>query len=160
MAVNKVIYDGTTLIDLTNDTVTSGALLKGHTAHDKSGAVIVGTYEAGMDIDDILENGFGSGDITYVDDSSTVTATNNTTGQVLTKVFADNEVTTTLSESGTTLGTLVRTYNDDYSVITSVNSYTGLTSVKTFDYANKTMTLNVTDNSGATVKSLTKSLVS
>lgn len=43
MAVNKVIYDGETLIDLTSDTVASDSLAKGTTAHDKTGAKIVGT---------------------------------------------------------------------------------------------------------------------
>ena len=49
MAVNKVVYnspDGqTTLIDLTEDTVTSDNLLNGVTAHDKTGTVITGTVE-------------------------------------------------------------------------------------------------------------------
>lgn len=40
---NKVVYDGTTLIDLTSDTVTADTLLEGITAHDKSGKRIVGT---------------------------------------------------------------------------------------------------------------------
>ena len=47
MSVNKVVYDGDTLIDLTNDTVTPETLSKGVTAHDKSGASIVGTMESG-----------------------------------------------------------------------------------------------------------------
>lgn len=45
MAVNKVIWDGKTLIDLTGDTVTPSKILSGYTAHDKSGAVIKGTCE-------------------------------------------------------------------------------------------------------------------
>ena len=47
MAVNKVQYNGNTLIDLTADTVIATALLKGYTAHDKSGASITGTLEQG-----------------------------------------------------------------------------------------------------------------
>ena len=48
MAINKVIYGGNTLIDLTSDTVTTSALAYGITAHDKSGTVITGenTYDA------------------------------------------------------------------------------------------------------------------
>ena len=42
MAYNKVIYGGNTLIDLTEDTVTAAKILSGYTAHDKSGAAIVG----------------------------------------------------------------------------------------------------------------------
>ncbi len=41
--INKVIYGGDTLIDLTSDTVTAADLLKGKKAHDKSGAIITGT---------------------------------------------------------------------------------------------------------------------
>lgn len=45
MAINKVIYGGNTLIDLTADTVTADKMLTGTTAHDKSGAVITGTCD-------------------------------------------------------------------------------------------------------------------
>lgn len=41
--VNKVVYGGTVLIDLTGDTVTADKVLTGYTAHDKSGATITGT---------------------------------------------------------------------------------------------------------------------
>ena len=43
MAINKVIYGGNTLIDLTGDNITPADLLSGKTAHDKSGATITGT---------------------------------------------------------------------------------------------------------------------
>ena len=43
MPVNKVIYGGTTLIDLTADTITPSTRLSGITAHDKSGNTIIGT---------------------------------------------------------------------------------------------------------------------
>ena len=43
MAVNKVIYGGNVLIDLTADTITADKLADGITAHDKSGAPITGT---------------------------------------------------------------------------------------------------------------------
>lgn len=41
--VNKVVYGGQTIIDLTADTITAGDLVAGVTAHDKSGATITGT---------------------------------------------------------------------------------------------------------------------
>ena len=44
-SINKVIYGGRTLIDLTGDTVTADKLLDGATAHDKSGATITGTCD-------------------------------------------------------------------------------------------------------------------
>lgn len=45
MAVNKIIYGGRTLIDLTGDTVSADKLIKGITAHDKSGESITGTCD-------------------------------------------------------------------------------------------------------------------
>lgn len=43
--VNKVdLADGTVLIDISGDTVESGKLLAGYTAHDASGAEITGTW--------------------------------------------------------------------------------------------------------------------
>lgn len=45
MAINKIIYGGNVLIDLTADTVSKETLLSGATAHDKSGAIITGTCD-------------------------------------------------------------------------------------------------------------------
>ena len=49
MAINKVIYGGTTLIDLTGDTIAASDLALGKTAHDKSGAIITGTNKYDSD---------------------------------------------------------------------------------------------------------------
>ena len=48
MAVNKVDVNGATVLDLTQDSVTPETLKKGETAHDASGALIVGTMETVM----------------------------------------------------------------------------------------------------------------
>lgn len=50
--INKVIFGNQTLIDLTGDTVSPDKLLKGQTAHDKSGAVITGTCPFDVDSTD------------------------------------------------------------------------------------------------------------
>lgn len=47
MGVSKVVYDNVTLIDLSNDTVTSGTLARGHTAHSADGNIVVGTMDPG-----------------------------------------------------------------------------------------------------------------
>lgn len=47
MPVNKVVFGGQTLIDLTGDTVTPDTLAVGTTAHDKTGAQITGIMESG-----------------------------------------------------------------------------------------------------------------
>lgn len=52
MAINKVIYDGKTLIDLTGDSITKDKLLAGYTAHDKSGEVIEGNCPFDVDSTD------------------------------------------------------------------------------------------------------------
>lgn len=43
MAINKVIYGTTVLVDLTVDTVSADTLLAGTSAHDKTGNSITGT---------------------------------------------------------------------------------------------------------------------
>lgn len=45
MAINKIIYGGQTLIDLTGDTVTADKVLKGFTGHGKDGEAFEGTCE-------------------------------------------------------------------------------------------------------------------
>lgn len=46
MGISKVNFGGDTLIDLTNDSVTTGTLAKGATAHNAAGEQIVGTLDA------------------------------------------------------------------------------------------------------------------
>lgn len=50
--INKVIYGGKTLIDLTGDTISADKLLAGITAHDKSGAPITGSCAFDVDSTD------------------------------------------------------------------------------------------------------------
>ena len=52
MSINKVVYGGKTLIDLTGDTVTADKVLEGFTTHDKSGASITGTCTFDVDSGD------------------------------------------------------------------------------------------------------------
>lgn len=58
--VNKVVFGDQTLLDLTTDTVTPSVLMEGYTAHDKSGALIIGTATGG-----------GTGAISVVDTEDT-----------------------------------------------------------------------------------------
>lgn len=52
MAINKVIYGGDVLLDLTGDTVTADKMLSGITAHDKTGEIIEGTCTFDVDSND------------------------------------------------------------------------------------------------------------
>ncbi len=61
MAINKVIYAGNSLIDLTGDSVAPETLLAGKTAHDASGAVIVGVATP-----DIIVDENGDGQLRYI----------------------------------------------------------------------------------------------
>lgn len=55
--ISKVVYGGKTLIDLTADTVTADKILSTYTAHDKSGAPIVGTCPFNADTSDATAAG-------------------------------------------------------------------------------------------------------
>lgn len=46
MATNKVVYGNQTLIDLTGDTATADKILRGYTAHDRTGSSVTGTAGA------------------------------------------------------------------------------------------------------------------
>ncbi len=46
--VNKVVFGGKTLIDLTNDTIGSEAMLSGYTAHKADGSTVVGRLFEGL----------------------------------------------------------------------------------------------------------------
>ena len=47
MAINKVVYGGQVLIDVTGDTITADKLLSGFTAHGKDGSPIEGRAPRG-----------------------------------------------------------------------------------------------------------------
>lgn len=67
MAINKVVYGGNTLVDLTSDTVTASKMLNGTKAHDKSGVAVTGSIPNKgtkiiyiSDVDDVIEEADGA----------------------------------------------------------------------------------------------------
>lgn len=63
MAINKVVYDGNTLLDLSEDTVTADKILYGYTAHNHSGEAITGTAAVQLghvSTQDELETNYGN----------------------------------------------------------------------------------------------------
>lgn len=90
MAINKIVYGGNTLIDLTSDTVAAENLLSGFTAHDRSGTIITGscTYNADTSDADVTASEILAGKIAYANGNKvTGTMVNNSAiqGNITTK---------------------------------------------------------------------------
>lgn len=131
MAYNKVVYNGQTLVDLTEDTVTEETLLVGTTAHDASGKKITGVMPAGTQLN-LIET------FDKFQPTSTVRGTNSITS-------TDN--------SG---NTLVSTFNNDGSVgevYTAVDGTT-ITRVSVVN-GNKTFTDTYTCSDGTSMTKVT-----
>lgn len=52
MAVNKVVYGGKTVVDLTNDTVSEDTVFQGTTFHTANGDVKTGTFTIASELTD------------------------------------------------------------------------------------------------------------
>lgn len=72
MGVNKVVYNGDTLLDLTGDTVTVNTLAEGVTAHAANGEEIVGTLKVADEI--VTTAGSGSAYTATVNGIKSLTA--------------------------------------------------------------------------------------
>ena len=112
MAINKVIYGGNTLIDLTADTVIAAALLEGYTAHDRSGAAITGTATGGSESGSVWQDVDGYVHLsdqpgTSVDVAPLSVTANGTytaaTGHAYSPVTVAVPSTITVTKSGSTL---------------------------------------------------------
>lgn len=90
MSVNRVEINGSTVLDLTGDTVTPDTLLKDTVAHDASGARIVGTMARGAEMSIAVTTKAGA----------VCTATKGTT-TVSGTADADGNCTLTVLEAGT-----------------------------------------------------------
>ncbi len=82
MGNSKIIYYGETLIDLTGDTVEPAKLLKGVTAHDKSGTLIIGTFEA-VDPYAIISVSYPEGSVCTCSNGSITLTAKDTSGKAL-----------------------------------------------------------------------------
>lgn len=125
MANNKVqLADGTVLIDLTADTVTADKLLQGYTAHDASGAQIIGTASGGgaVVINDTTDSHGGTiREITAVVISGTKTITSSGTTDVTSYASASVAAGT----EGTPTATKGSVSNHSISVTPSVTNTAG-----------------------------------
>jgi hypothetical protein len=97
MANNKVqLADGTTLIDLTEDTVTAGDLISGVTAHDRSGKIITGTFDPSIYIEN-SEKGAANG-VAELDSSGKVPISQ--LPQIVPLMISQQPVNASFSEAG------------------------------------------------------------
>lgn len=98
MAISKIILNGVTQMDLTADTVATGNLLTGETAHDAGGNAITGTYEGGgggWTTDGIATNTEPNGDIVL----------SNQTTHIGEYAFYNKPITSITGSAVTTIGT-------------------------------------------------------
>ncbi len=112
MAVNKVVYNRRTLIDLTADTVSKETLKKGFTAHQADGTMITGEFigDDYDEIDRILTAGLTDG-YKHFSDDGTIISTIDSQGRTLVKTFSNDFLTciTVLTDpDGNELGRTVR----------------------------------------------------
>lgn len=113
--VNKVIYGGETLIDLTADTITADKLAKNVTAHDKSGAPITGTS-------------------TFDADTSDATATAAEILSTKTAYVNGNKVTGSMPNRGAVTGT-ISTKAQQYTIAQGYHDGSGKVSISSTEQA-------------------------
>ena len=124
---NKVVWDGQTLIDLTSDTVTASSLQSGVTAHDRSGAQIVGTGAIGNYVSKSGDSMSGALDMLGVDINlkTTDSSSNDSSdiawwygnGQEKARIWTDNLPTTNT-------GLNYRAYDSDGQLLVSTKIIT------------------------------------
>lgn len=113
--VNKVIFGNDTLIDISGDTVTASDVLRGKTAHDKSGAPITGTCDFDSDTTDA--------DATAAEILNTKTAYVN-----------KNKVTGTMPNRGSVTGTIT-TKAQEYSIQNGYHDGSGKVAIDSTEQA-------------------------
>ena len=94
---NKVIINNQTLMDISSDTVTPNTLLTGVTAHDNTGAAIIGTYTPPPG--EIINNQDKT--ITPTTSQQSITADNGYTGLGTVTINAIQIETKSITENGT-----------------------------------------------------------
>lgn len=156
MAVNKVVYNRRTLIDLTADTVSKETLKKGFTAHQADGTMITGEFigDDYDEIDRILTAGLTDG-YKHFSDDGTIISTIDSQGRTLVKTFSNDFLTCTTvltDPDGVELGRTVKSFSDNSSTIITTDSK-GQKLVKKFSNNMLNMEAVLTDAAGKSLPS-------
>ena len=122
--VNEVIFGNETIMSVKDDTVTPQTLLSGATAHDRSGAPIVGTATQGH----IVQNSSGTNmtqrrNIKFVNATVSDDSENDTTVVNMSGAIIDNELSTTSEnpvQNKVITGELDKAYKDDDTAETDI----------------------------------------
>lgn len=112
MANSKIVYYGSTLIDLTGDTVTAGDVLAGKTFHTKAGTKTTGTLEPTGATWTIT--GVVGATVTVTGNGKTYTKTIPASGKVEFKGLSSGTWTATMAKSGESPTSLTRVIDTDY----------------------------------------------
>lgn len=105
--VNKVIYGDTVLVDLSADTVTPETLMEGVTAHDKSGAPIVGTGSGGGSSIEVTHGTISAGNtsitVSYTGDLMNFYCVDSVSGEVVkvNEIISADSVTFSIAQTYT-----------------------------------------------------------
>jgi hypothetical protein len=113
--INKVVYNGNTLIDLTSDTTTVDKVLSGYTFHLKDGTV-------------------GTGTCTYDADTSDATASASEILATKTAYVAGNKLTGTMPNRGAVSGT-ISTVSGVYTIQSGYHDGSGTVSIDSTEQA-------------------------
>lgn len=113
--INKVIYDGNTLIDLTGDTVEQNKVLSGYTFHAKDGTIKTGSC-------------------TYNADTSDATASSSEILATKTAYVGGSKVTGSMTNNGAVSGTIT-TAAQEYTVPVGYHDGSGKVKISTTEQA-------------------------
>ena len=130
--VNKVVFAGQTLIDLSGDSVTPGTLVAGATAHDAAGNLITGTAVTVTDNFEGKVSTFKAVSSVYDTTSGTVTETDAAGNTLVTVLNSDGSITETYTPVSGTVITRTRTISiGTNNVITDTYVESGVTKTRT-----------------------------
>lgn len=172
--LNKVIINGSTKLDLSNDTVTADKVLNGYTAHDSSGKAIVGTASGGITPTgtiSITSNGthdvtqYASANVNVPTPTPTIqslSVTENGTYTAPSGVDGYSPITVNVSGGGTPTECTVNTYSGNSLTSAAVYSqkarpiftFYGITSLTSVDLSHCTNMTTLTNNAFYTATGL------